>query len=94
MTPEEEDSNNRFAFTPDDNTLAYDRISKYGTICYLCKIDLSNGKPSGLKIFQNQGDVNYGSTQFTPDGKVYKASGYGPDCAIDVATLRPHVGRL
>ncbi len=92
--PDENDSTFSFAFTPDDSTLAYDCIYRYGTICTLCKINLNTGQSKMLRIFENQGDVNYGSTQFTPDGKIYKASGYGPDCAIDVATFRPHVGSL
>ena len=92
--PDENDSTSSFAFTPDDTTLAYDCIYRYGTICTLCKINLNNGQSKMLKIFENEGDVNYGSTHFTPDGKVYAASGYGPDCFIDVATLRPHVGGL
>lgn len=91
--PDFDDSTFSFTFTPDDNTLAYDCIFQYGTICTLCKINLDNEQSKMLKIFENTGDVNHGSTHFTSDGKIYKASGYGPDCAIDVATFRPHVGK-
>ncbi len=79
-----------FAFTPDDATLVYDCIGKYGSTCTLYKVNLTNGRCQPLNIYDNGGEANTGyETMLTPDGKTYKAIGFGPDRIIDVATLKP-----